>query len=366
MISLNYKAILFGGATAVLFAGCGGSGDLSDSVISAECDFLFRCAGEDEDTAYDRLEYGTEQACRQSEAGYDITEEYRQFIDDGTVVIDNGAIDRCLSALRATCTRTVAQREACDTTFVGQVADGSGCVDDVQCVSGVCDADGFEECGTCLALIPTNGPCDYFGGDVCVDGPNGEEGYCDFDTELCQLRAIGEELTADAAIGTDCDYEQRCEAGLFCQDGTCARWRTVGERCDTYSDSCAPGTFCLESVDDPDQGTCVEVRIEAGPGEDCGITSTEVVVCDRGAGLYCNDDENGVCAVFAGQVPAEGYCQETIECVEGLECLGGICLGDRLVDGTECGSDGQCQSNNCQQQTEAPFGRVCAPAIVCP
>jgi hypothetical protein len=239
MFSLNYKTLLVGSAAAALFAGCG-SGDLSSNVISTECDYLFRCAGGSSQTAFDRLEYGTESGCVAAEQdGFDVADEYRQFIDAGTVVIDNGAADRCLRALRATCTNTLARQLACDRIFVGQVADGGGCVDDVQCASGQCDAEGFEQCGSCMALIPTGSPCEPFVQSNCAPGPNGEDGFCS--GGRCALRELEPELTEDAAIGTDCDFDQLCEAGLYCQDGTCARWREHRRSVRSVSsDSCWP------------------------------------------------------------------------------------------------------------------------------
>jgi hypothetical protein len=363
MFSLNYKTLLVGSAAAALFAGCG-SGDLSSNVISTECDYLFRCAGGSSQTAFDRLEYGTESGCVAAEQdGFDVADEYRQFIDAGTVVIDNGAADRCLRALRATCTNTLARQLACDRIFVGQVADGGGCVDDVQCASGQCDAEGFEQCGSCMALIPTGSPCEPFVQSNCAPGPNGEDGFCS--GGRCALRELEPELTEDAAIGTDCDFDQLCEAGLYCQDGTCARWRELGEACDLSEDSCGRGAFCRQSQADPGEGTCVPVRIESGPGEDCGLLQTEVVVCDQAAGLYCNDFGDGVCALYEAEQTAGEFCDATAECVDGLTCRDGICVGDRLVDGSACVGDVQCQSGNCVQQFEPPFEATCEPAIVC-
>jgi len=363
VVSFNFKALLLGTAAATFVVGCGESGDLNSDVVAAECRQLFRCGGSADDTVGERLYYGTEANCVAEESeGFDIADEYRQYIEAGTVVVDHGAVDRCVAAVRATCTNTAAADQACRDIFVGQVADGGGCTVDVECASKRCSAVRFDECGTCEALIPQGGECDWFDEDACAPGPNGERPTCNGGT--C---GVGEELpTADAELGRDCSYEQRCEPGLYCQEGTCARWRELGESCSPYDDSCGRGTYCLEDEDDEDQGICVPVRMESGPGEDCGILADEVVVCDRQAGLYCNDGGEGVCAFFDRDREEGDYCSESLDCVEGLTCLGFRCLAEPLIDGSECTNDRQCQSGNCVQQLESPFGQLCEPALTCP
>ena len=126
------------------------------------------------------------------------------------------------------------------------------------------------------------------------------------------------------------------------------------------------GTFCLESETNPDEGTCVRVRIESGPGENCGISATEVVTCDLDAGLYCNDEPTGVCALFSADGEEGDFCDFTAECLEGLTCRRGYCLGEPAVDGTACITDLQCQSGNCQYPDVPPFDATCQPALVCP
>ncbi|MBK7777094.1 MAG: hypothetical protein IPL19_27360 [Sandaracinaceae bacterium] len=368
MVGFSYKTVLVGCACAAAFMGCGGGSSgpdgLGDDILAAECDFLFRCAG-DEDDAYDRLYYGTEGACFEAEQGsFDLASEFRPYLDAGTVAFDSAAARRCLAELRRTCSETAALQQACDSIFVGQVPDGGGCSSDIECVSGSCSGNAIS-CGSCQALIATGSPCDSFS-DTCADGPNGEFGYCDFGGTC----AIDTETfpTADAALGTPCDGdEQGCEPGLFCQDDICARWRTVDESCDPYSDSCAPGSFCRPTDADEDVGICVRVRMENGPGEDCGLFATEAVVCDARAGLYCTgEDEPGVCALYQPSQTQGEFCDSTAECVEGLECRSGQCFGDLLVDGSVCAGDGQCESGNCVQDLSPPFARMCQGALTCP
>lgn len=365
MLGFNYKTLLIGGTAAMAFMGCGGGStgldSLGDDALAADCDFLFRCAG-DEDTAYDRLFYGTEAACFESEQGTneDFVNAARPFIDAGTVVYDAGAAQRCLAGMRRSCSYTVETDAACDAIFVGQVADGGGCTADVECASRSCSGSDIA-CGSCDTLLATGSPC--MPGDRCADGPNGESGYC-FGT--CELDGLALP-TADATLGNPCgDYDQECEPGLFCQDDVCARWRTLDDVCDPNSDSCEPGTYCRESEDDEDVGTCVAVRMETGPGEACGALATEFVVCDPRADLYCTDDENGVCALYQPTGEVGEYCFVTAECVDGLVCLDGACLAGLLPDGSDCDGDGQCESGNCVQQGTLPFNSTCQSPLICP
>jgi hypothetical protein len=107
--------------------------------------------------------------------------------------------------------------------------------------------------------------------------------------------------------------------------------------------------------------------METGPGEDCGFLPTEVVVCDPGAGLYCTGDwdDAGVCALYQATVAEGDSCESTAECVDGLDCVDEVCVGDPVADGVECRRDAQCVSGNCVRALTAPFTSTCQPLLVC-
>lgn len=362
MISFSNKAVVCGMVVAALCVGCGDAEDLSSTLLSAHCERLFRCAGNSSRTANDRLGYGSEDACVTSNIEVDVVEVYQPFIDAGTVVIDHAAADRCLAARRATCSWTGAEIQACNTMFVGQVAAGGGCHSDVECASGLCGVDGLEQCGACRRLVATGDECVAFE-DACEDGPNGEWGDCN--GGICTL---GERVypTEDAGIDEDCDVYQLCEPGLYCQGGTCAAWRSLGEPCNNALDSCGPGTFCREDVDNPSGGRCVAMRVETRPGEACGVLDGETVRCSAAAGLFCSAPGIGVCEPWEVDRPLGESCVWTSQCARGLECVGYQCFGERLPDESACNDHAQCASGNCVPELGQPFGGVCAPWPTCP
>lgn len=354
--------MLLGGACAALLLGCGsgssGFSGYSDDLTATWCDYLFRCAG-GEGEALLRVEDGTEGACLAANEGFfDLSWVLRPYLDAGTVVFDDNAARRCRAAWGSTCSYTLALERACGGVFVGQVADGEGCTHSRECASGACTGSS-SMCGSCLPVIPTGSPCTYQ--DPCAGGPNGEygscEGVCVLDDETWP--------TVDATEGQPCDNLQACEPGLFCQDGVCAGWRTVGEACDPSSDSCEPGSFCQWS--DPGVGTCVAVRMETRAGEDCGFFATEMVVCDARAGLACTiEGERRVCAPYEPTQAEYEDCDRTAECIEGLECRGGACYGPLLAAGGACRTDEQCESDHCQQAPDPQMEGTCLERLICP
>lgn len=361
MVSFNDKAWVLGITVAALFVGCGNSSDLGSDLISAECRRLFRCAWANGDTDVWRLMHGSEANCVATWGTFDIADEYQPFIDAGTVVIDEVAADRCLAARRATCSETVAERQACNAIFVGQVAAGGGCQWDLECASGRCTVDDLEQCGTCGRRVATGEACRPFE-DACEDGPNGERGACS--GGFCLLNSDGYPRE-DAGLGDPCNPYQLCEEGLYCRDGTCAAWGSRGDACDSIVDSCGRDTYCRASPDNHREGVCVRMRVDSRLGAACGELDDELVGCSFAAGLYCNSFD-GVCASQEVDRPAEALCQVTWQCGEGLECVGGECFGEPLVDGSRCWTSAHCASGACRAREEEPYDYICQRPLICP
>lgn len=358
MIGFSGRARTLGMVVA-LCVGCGDAGDLRSSLLAAECGRLFHCAGSTNQTANDRLWYASEDGCVDASEGFDLYEENQFFVEAGTVVVDYAAADRCLAAQRATCSPTVAEIQACGAIFVGQVAAGGECQRDVECASGLCTGHGSEQCGTCGRLVATGDECVMFV-DACEDGPNGEWGACS--GGICLLNGDGYP-TEDAGIGAECDYYQLCKAGLFCENGTCAAWRSLGEACNLLLDSCGRGTICRPNADDPTAGSCVAVRIEYRPGAPCGALADEVVLCNA-ADLYCDYVGTGACQRLDVDRPLGEICDRTSQCAEGLTCLGGTCFGELLPEGSACEVNAQCANGSCAWLGE--LGTICGPQPTCP
>ncbi|MFO0681801.1 MAG: hypothetical protein U0234_07110 [Sandaracinus sp.] len=274
---------------------------------------------------------------------------YDAVIARGTTRLDEAALARCTSALRAApCeTRTVvflfAGLPECQDLFVGSLPDGEACTFSAECESGLCVGP-TDECGTCTPRLALGASC-----DPTLVAPFCDRGlYCD-GSGHCVARV---------GLGGECDPSngdaspRACEHLLLCQPDPSSPTRHVcghlpvdaeGAPCplDTV---CAPGFVC-GSVD--------------GVGTRCRRPRTDGT-CDAqiaGPGTDCPDGEcvMGRCVPY----PSVGEsCELTRACRAPAFCaLASMCVVPHAL-GEPCTLDSDCESDHCTA------GR-CAEAALC-
>jgi hypothetical protein len=196
-------------------------------------------------------------------------------------------------------------------------AAAASCTGDADCCSGQCDPRAL----TCLGGAPVN--CEGVGA-ACT-------GSLECCSLSCQSAACAP--TACTSDGQACTSDAQC-CGGDCASGACAALNTS---CKTSGNACADSTECCSHL-------CAGGR--------CSIASSFCIqsgdACSQAA-----DCCGGVCTVAAGQTL--GTCGAPP--AGATFCNGGI-------DGTVCGSCGDCCSRLC-----APYGpydvKVCQPAAGC-
>ena len=278
---------------------------------------------------------------------------------------------------------------------------GRGCSGAAECLSGFC-VDGVccqEACaGECEVCSAPNGVC-ASPDPTSPDAACGEQGRTCVGRGLCLL-PLGIECTTGAECGSgNCMPAtggarsvccgQACGGGQLCTgDGECiAPTADLGTGCQSGAD-CALGN-CVDGVccDSACGGTCERCNAPGQAGS-C-VADAPDVACDpqnaqrrclnRGdcrlpAGLDCQNNSDcgtGRCeiAVGGGRVCCEETCPAGLEaCTRGV--TGGVCQAIPRENGTQCTANGQCGSNNCQQDRCCQAGcdgscEVCSNAGNC-
>ena len=229
---------------------------------------------------------------------------------------------------------------------------------DCKCGEGsVCDAGLFCAGGICR--VPQ---CNL-----------GDEGCTCFADETCRTGADGRPLTCvggtchvqppctPGTLSCGCAAMDRCDGGLFCQDGTCLALECVlGERgclC-AESDRCDEGLVCTPvDATRPNDRRCLDAPCVAG---------NEACPCDAGAcgdGLRCNDLRQCE-ACPAGTV---GCGCNGGDCDNGLLCRDGVCAARPCSTGTEgcvCGRGASCGLNDRGETLECVGGHCAAASCV--
>jgi hypothetical protein len=242
-------------------------------------------------------------------------------VTTGRVVYRGDLAKACADALKsATCdTFPMRLREDCADLLAGTVANGSPCLDDVECANGHCRIE--ASCpGICTPYVGLDADCSVAGvkcGPGLVCGLNGR----------CVAGVVNSAQQGQACV------TYGCAPGLYCDpvSSTCAPWKKSGS-CAEARDACAFGYACVAS------GSCVAY---AGRGEGCGPDAH----CGQGWACIA-----GICG------PAPGIGSPCGSMVYGTDCAAGAycdlsapawtCRAQR-PDGAGCSSDRQCRSGSC-------------------
>jgi hypothetical protein len=216
----------------------------------------------------------------------------------------------CADALAATSCDDIFSRKlpsACDPE-PGDLADGTACGRDSQCMSSQCKKTG-DVCGICSPLSAAGGACTE--NDDCESG-----------------LACAAQCVAPGELGADCSPTSPCKTSLACSGGKCGEPVGAGESCDQMPQICDG----LQGLGCNTMGVCQKLQL-AGPGEACGLQGTDFVLCK--AGGFCKTavgTNAGTCLAPAADGAA---CDEMMgpHCLSGAICSGGLC---KLDDGLSC------------------------------
>ena len=312
-------------------------------------------------------------ACRACTAlpqeGCDFDTEYCEFgacLPQGDVGESCGFADQCLSGICNVVTGTCgdcdeesdcASSDYCDFTLntcLPRVANGSVCVEDRVCASGICDG---LTCVECTALPPDG--CD-FGTEYCEAAqcqPRGTVG------DACSLpdQCINDLCNVFTGTCGDCAVNSVCDSDEFCDLGTslCTDKLPNGSACAADDAACESG-IC-------DAVVCVECT--ALPQEGCDFSSEFCAAgaCNPlgGVGASCafgNQCSSGICNLPTLQC---GECDANSDCASNEFCdLGLNMCADKLPNGSACANDdGACQSGMCDVAVCVEC--TAAPAVGC-
>jgi hypothetical protein len=184
--------------------------------------------------------------------------------------------------------------DACN--FPGQLANGSACATDAQCMGARCSKAVGDTCGKCAARGDSEATCianeDCVGALFCVNGkcvmPSGQGESCD-PTAPCGtgLACTNKQCAPVLAQGTTCKIEdQNCDllaGGVTCGPAslTCDPIAFVDGGACGFASRTSPDAFCIagKCLFDPmgmGMGTCVA---NAADGQPCGGPGTNGPNC---------------------------------------------------------------------------------------
>lgn len=228
----------------------------------------------------------------------------------GRLTLDQAKANECFGLLRGySCAVSTSpsdfrlNQQVCDRVFLGSVATGGTCIEDLECAAGFCQP--ASACDAALACCP--GTC----------RPRGP-------------------------AGATCDRDRQCTVDATCLGGTCQPPSALGGPCSSTAN-------CLQGVCSVN-GLCVAPSPEGQPCVDAAD-------CDQWADAVCTA---GRCATRArvGQP-----CQPTGggTCVAHATCVAGTCQPLPLI-GDACGNGTPCFVGECLPSSTPGRSRCQVPA----
>jgi len=303
------------------------------------------------------------------------------------------------------------------------VADGTGCAEDSDCVGGHCQnnfccASGdccnsatdcplaswttAPGCGTSTTCQGTRQDRECSAAKMCKkSAPIADDRACTSGTQAITCPAGypprfcdgGADQSAPSCPAT-CNSDAQCSAGYHC-DGTCVPNLPDGGSCDEASDCaggrcqnlycCASGDCCATAADCADAtwseaatcdtaSVCDGQRVDKLCGDGARCVKSAPVDDDSacGAGVVantCGDYTSVTCTGAANQASAPACptsCINDSQCDPSAHC-DGTCVPD-VADGTGCDEASDCTSGHCQNGfcCGGPNNDCCASASDCP
>jgi hypothetical protein len=174
--------------------------------------------------------------------------DLRAGVEAGRLTFDGAQASLCYEKVASNCdalhaNNPLEQDPACQTVFVGKVAEGGECLSSNECVNKASSCAGKSDTmmfGKCKAPGPVDAACEF--GDEC------ESGYCNYTTMKCAAQAkVGEACQDfDQCADSFCDFSaslctarkadgQTCMGDDECTSDTCNMTKNV---CETKPPTC--------------------------------------------------------------------------------------------------------------------------------
>lgn len=140
----------------------------------------------------------------------------------------------------------VAERNECITTLLGQGGTGDSCDEDTDCISGICNTEGLNQCA------PPGGNVD---GEACAKDSQCKGGICNKEEEILNAIATSDVCRSPASLndGQDCDRNTLCKSGS-CVNTVCVGNKGSGSVC-SQDHECSSGN-CAGNVYGITEGNC--------------------------------------------------------------------------------------------------------------
>ncbi|MET0593792.1 MAG: hypothetical protein ABW133_13900 [Polyangiaceae bacterium] len=176
--------------------------------------------------------------------------------------------------------------------------------------------------------------------DVCFpppgDLPDGAQcivpGQCVGGGCIIELRASCGLCTKIARQGEACGLDSDCLNAMPCVNNVCTPHPRLGEACDQFSRTCAPGLAC-RNVDSADVGECT---LPVPAGEPCDPESTGGNECDTLRLYYCDQTTNTCQRAQESPRIGEKCVATTLFCNNASYCSAERVCERRPVEGEPC------------------------------
>jgi hypothetical protein len=297
-------------------------------------------------------------------------------VSDGKAQFDAAQATSCLTTLsNLDCDVELLNLQSipapCSAAFSGSLADGSTCIDDVECANGsLCRVVSTVSCeGTCTSgsggrYCRTNDDCSPQ--QFCSLGPFQGSGLWGW--RLCETSA------PPGGAGDVCGTPVQCAPGLSCAGGPaparCIALAGEGEHCGMGlrypGAACAPNLACVLS-DDNSMATCMTRANLGDPCTSlfqCGAQYHQLsdIICDEITTHTCvHKPSTGSCIVFEGINtcdPNTSYCERS---ATGATCKPWLEHGEPCAELTYNGVAPCGIGNTCLDGTCAPEPGACIP-----
>jgi hypothetical protein len=329
------------GSLAILAAACGGGGkgatvpglgdggmtytptpntqQFMDQIVDAECTYATRCGTfPDKNTCLDF--YRSLLSPSLSSIAYSA--------DHGRTILNPSAEAACLQAIsNLSCSVTgpdsSAMSNACSPVFVGTIASGGDCIDNVECKPGLeCDK-GSCTASCCPGLCVPTKPLAPIGGSCTSSSACVDTAYCNLAYNSV-TRTFDSTCQARLAIGAACTDYGSCVSNAQCggtgTSKTCVALAQDGVACASSGASCAN----VSSYCDPLKGICQPRLKENAP---CSIPDAGAAAFFLAGCASFTQCKNGVCSRLptAGQACSNPDAAVLDECYMVGSCVGGFC-----------------------------------------
>lgn len=307
--------------------------------------------------------------------GFDTGESARS-VAAGRAQLDEREFTQCLRDLSPKLCATAGTAASCGRRYRGVINDQADCFSDAECRSpgATCaprDCGAACCAGKCTAQKRLGEPCRDF--RACEPGL-----VCSLTSATCVL----------GDLGSACGHYD-CDAGGWCDGGTCKADRAEGAACDSLL-QCGGETSCVGLRRTAQPARCRRVTEE---GDACDWYCLGNLVCDlsgsttglgvcrrlpKQAGESCSAllpcasrelrcDERGACVprARAGEPCSGGVCAPGLFCTDQLGEPSPVCRAPMADGATGCVLDAQCRSHLCSGDQSSP-GQCLAPRLTCP